>query len=111
MSARRAGKRAHKVTRRDLPLVSCIMPTYNRRRFVPEAIRLFLAQDYPKKELLVLDDGEDTIVDLIPNRPQIRYLRLDRRTRSVPNATSLAKPLAAKSSRIGMTTTGMRRGA
>jgi hypothetical protein len=30
----------------DLPLVSCIMPTANRRRFVPEAIRLFLPQDY-----------------------------------------------------------------
>ena len=32
--------------RTHAPLVSCIMPTANRRRFVPEAIRLFLAQDY-----------------------------------------------------------------
>jgi filamentous hemagglutinin family protein len=79
MSVRRAGKRARKAMRRDLPLVSCIMPTYNRRRFVPEAIRLFLTQDYPKKELVVLDDGEDNIADLIPSRPQIRYMRLDRR--------------------------------
>ena len=77
MSVRRAGKRARKAMRRDLPLVSCIMPTYNRRRFVPEAIRLFLTQDYPKKELVVLDDGEDNIADLIPSRPQIRYVRLD----------------------------------
>src|SRR5271169_1049612 len=79
MSVRRAGKRAHRAMRQDLPLVSCIMPTYNRRRFVPEAIRLFLTQDYPKKELVVLDDGEDNIADLIPRRPQIRYVRLDRR--------------------------------
>src|SRR6516164_1127475 len=79
MSVRRTGKRAHRAMRRDLPLVSCIMPTYNRRRFVPEAIRLFLTQDYPRKELVVLDDGEDNIADLIPSRSQIRYVRLDRR--------------------------------
>src|SRR5215469_7429167 len=77
MSVRRAGKRAHKAIRRDLPFVSCIMPTYNRRRFVPEAIRLFLAQDYPAKELIVVDDGEDDVADLIPNHPQIRFLRLE----------------------------------
>src|SRR6266851_2559581 len=79
MSGRRAGKRTHKVVRRDLPLVSCIMPTANRRRFVPEALRLFLLQDYSEKELVVLDDGEDNIADLVPDHPQIRYLRLDRR--------------------------------
>ena len=58
-----------------MPLVSCIMPTANRRRFVPEAIRLFLAQDYLEKELVILDDGEDSVADLIPSHPQIRYLR------------------------------------
>ena len=55
------------------------MPTANRRAFVPEAIRLFLAQDYPEKELVVLDDGEDSVADLIPKDPQIRYLSLDHR--------------------------------
>ena len=79
MSARRAGKRAHKAIRRDSHLVSCIMPTANRRPFVPEAIRLFLAQDYPNKELVVVDDGEDSVADLIPKHRQIRYLRLDNR--------------------------------
>lgn len=29
------------------PLVSCIMPTFNRRRFVPMALRWFAAQDWP----------------------------------------------------------------
>lgn len=56
-------------------LVSCIMPTANRRRFVPRAIRCFLAQDHPEKELLILDDGEDSIEDLVPRQPQIRYIR------------------------------------
>jgi glycosyltransferase involved in cell wall biosynthesis len=63
----------------DLPVVSCIMPTANRRRFVPEAIRLFLAQDYPEKELVVVDDGEDSVANLIPTHRQIWYVRLDRR--------------------------------
>ena len=65
----------------DLPLVSCIMPTFNRRPFVPHAIRYFLCQDYPKKELIVVDDGTDPVVDLMRDNESIRYVRLtDRRT-------------------------------
>jgi glycosyltransferase involved in cell wall biosynthesis len=60
-------------------LVSCIMPTANRRRFVPAAIGMFLAQDYPEKELVILDDGEDAVEDLVPPRPELRYIRVGRR--------------------------------
>ncbi|MBN9509429.1 MAG: glycosyltransferase [Alphaproteobacteria bacterium] len=59
----------------DMPLVSCIMPTANRRRFLPTAIGLFLAQDYPNKELIILDDGDDAVGDLIPCAPGLRYIR------------------------------------
>lgn len=55
------------------------MPTADRRRFVPVAIRMFLAQDYPEKELLIIDDGVDPIMDLVPTHPQIRCVRLSRR--------------------------------
>jgi glycosyltransferase involved in cell wall biosynthesis len=58
-----------------LPLVSCIMPTANRREFVPGAIRMFLAQDYPNKELVILDDGLDCIADIVPSEEKIRYIR------------------------------------
>jgi glycosyltransferase involved in cell wall biosynthesis len=58
------------------PLVSCIMPTFDRRAFVPQAIRCFLAQDYPNLELVVLDDGSDPVADLIPSDPRIVYVRL-----------------------------------
>src|ERR1041384_2498726 len=58
-----------------MSLVSCIMPTANRRPFVADAIRMFLAQDYADKELVIVDDGEDGIADLVPAHPQIRYLR------------------------------------
>jgi hypothetical protein len=76
LTGRRARKHISEGMSLDLPLVSCIMPTANRRRYVSEAIRLFLAQDYPEKEQVVLDDGEDSVADLIPKHPQIR---LDRR--------------------------------
>ncbi len=61
-------------------LVSCLMPTANRRRFVPRAIARFLAQDYAGCELLIVDDGEDRVADLVPADPRVRYLPLERRT-------------------------------
>lgn len=64
-----------------LPLVSCIMPTFNRRRFVPQAIKYFLRQDYGSKELLIIDDGTDPVGDLVPVDERIRYVRLEKRTK------------------------------
>jgi hypothetical protein len=63
----------------SVPLASCIMPTADRRALVPQAIRHFLRQDYPNRELIILDDGKDGIADLVPVDERIRYLRLDRR--------------------------------
>jgi glycosyltransferase involved in cell wall biosynthesis len=39
-----------------LPLISCIMPTYGRPEYVNESVAMFLAQDYPRKELIILND-------------------------------------------------------
>jgi len=41
----------------SLPLVSIIIPCYNGERFVAEAIESALAQTYPHKEVIVIDDG------------------------------------------------------
>lgn len=54
-------------------LVSCIMPTADRRTFVPAAIDYFLAQTYPHKELIILDDGKEPVADLVPDNPSVRY--------------------------------------
>jgi glycosyltransferase involved in cell wall biosynthesis len=51
------------------------MPTSNRSAFIPNAIRYFLRQDYPNKELLIVDDGTEDIAELIPNSNEIRYIR------------------------------------
>ena len=56
------------------PLVSCIMPTANRQKFLPFAIDYFLKQDYPNTELIIIDDGNESAVDVIPNDPKINYL-------------------------------------
>jgi O-antigen biosynthesis protein len=62
------------------PLVSCVMPTFDRRSFVPQAVRYFLRQDYPAKELIVVDDGPEPVGDLLPDDTRIRYHRLETRT-------------------------------
>lgn len=57
------------------PLVSCVMPTAGRRRWLPQAIGYFLRQDYPNRELVILDD-DGAAEDLIPADPRIRYKKL-----------------------------------
>jgi len=59
------------------PLVSCIMPTANRQKFIPFAIDYFLQQDYPNIELIIVDDGLESAQYLIPNHPQIKYFYSD----------------------------------
>jgi O-antigen biosynthesis protein len=47
--------------RNEYPLVSCLMPTKNRRAFWPRAFSMFAAQDWPNKELIIVEDGEDSV--------------------------------------------------
>ena len=63
--------------RQKRDLVTCIMPTRNRRQWVERSINCFLAQDYDERELLILDDGEDSIADLVPTDSRIRYKRTE----------------------------------
>jgi glycosyltransferase involved in cell wall biosynthesis len=71
------------------PLVSCIMPTAERRAFVPLALAAFAAQTYPSLELIVVDDGADPVADLVPGDPRVRYIRLPGR-RSIGSKRNLA---------------------
>jgi hypothetical protein len=61
------------------PLVSCIMPTFNRRAWVEQAVRYFLRQDYEGRELIVVDDGSEPVGGLLPRDSRIRHLRLEHR--------------------------------
>lgn len=59
------------------PLVSCIMPTYNRRAFMRAAIACWELQNYKNKELIIVDDGQQDISDLVPKGRRVRYVKLD----------------------------------
>ena len=60
-----------------LPFVSICTPTYNRRPFFPMAIECFNNYDYPKDrmEWIIVDDGSDSVEDLVKDIPQVRYFR------------------------------------
>lgn len=58
------------------PLISVIIPTYNRVNNVGNAINSALAQTYPNIEIIVVDDGStDNTEDLIKNFPQVQYVK------------------------------------
>ena len=58
------------------PLVSCVMPTYNRRRFIPQALRCFANRTYRNAELIVVDDSERSVRNLCEGVEGVRYLRV-----------------------------------
>ncbi len=55
------------------------MPTWNRRRFVPLALQSFLNQDYPNRELIIVDDGAEPVEELTDGVPRVHYIRLSGR--------------------------------
>ena len=74
----------------DHPLVSVIIPTYNRATLVVEAVASALAQTYRDFEVLVVDDGstDGTLKALAPFLGEVKLLRLSRR-RGVSAARNL----------------------
>ena len=63
----------------DLPPVSVITLTRDRRSFIPLAKYCFLAQTYPEHliEWVIVDDGKDPIKDLVSDLPNVTYVLLD----------------------------------
>jgi glycosyltransferase involved in cell wall biosynthesis len=60
----------------EMPLVSVIVPTYNRARIIAKTIDNILEQTYPNIELIIVDDGstDDTATVLEPYRGRIRLV-------------------------------------
>ena len=60
----------------SLPLVSVVIPTYNRAKVILRALDTALSQTYGNLEIIVVDDGstDDTQAVLAPYADRIRYL-------------------------------------
>ena len=71
-------KRHYEIYDEDLPFVSIITPTRNRKNFFKLAIRNFNKTDYPedKIEWIIIDDGEEEIENLLPNKNNIIYQKI-----------------------------------
>ncbi len=63
----------------DLPKVSVITITRDRRAFIPLAKYCMVAQSYPedKLEWVIVDDGKDQIKDLVSDLPNVKYILVD----------------------------------
>lgn len=58
--------------------VSVIIPTYNRARFLPDAVKSILAQNYDNLEIIIVDDNSDdntteVVTKLKEQCPDIRF--------------------------------------
>src|SRR5216683_648986 len=60
------------------PLVSCIMPTRERREFVLQSVSYFQRQTLTRAELLILDDSAADMSADLPRDDRIRYIRTER---------------------------------
>ena len=61
---------------RDLPLVSIVTPAYNAASYLGDLLRSVEAQDYPRIEHLVIDDGSTdagATVRLLEEHPRVRW--------------------------------------
>jgi glycosyltransferase involved in cell wall biosynthesis len=63
----------------ETPSVSIIIPTYNQKAFLKEAVESALAQDYPNLEVIVGDDnstdGTDELMKEYSRYPNLRYIK------------------------------------
>jgi glycosyltransferase involved in cell wall biosynthesis len=76
------------------PVVSIILPTYNRLRFLPQAIESARAQTHADWEMIVVDDGSDDgtaeyLAGMAAADPRIRVVALPR-TGRIPRLRNIA---------------------
>jgi glycosyltransferase involved in cell wall biosynthesis len=80
----------------NLPLISCICPTFGRppgrQYLLEEAIQSFLLQDYPNKELIVLNDCPGQ--ELVCTAPGVRVVNVSERFPSLGDKRNAGVALA-----------------
>ena len=63
------------MTNNITPSISVIIPTFNRKKYLGEAIESILKQDYQPMEIIVIDDGStDNTETLMKKYPDVHYV-------------------------------------
>lgn len=77
---------------RNEPLVSVMIPTYNRAHLLPRALKTVVAQTYENLEILIYDDGStdntEEIIRVIAD-PRIRYIKGEKNQGECPSRNIL----------------------
>ncbi|HEV8022122.1 MAG TPA: glycosyltransferase [Candidatus Lustribacter sp.] len=60
-----------------LPLVSVVTPTYNRRRDLERMLGCIARQTYPNLEAVVVNDGGESVDDIVARFPFARVINLE----------------------------------
>jgi hypothetical protein len=71
---------------KDPPLVSIVVPTYNRPDELAEALEAFAAQTYPNVQVVVVNDGGVSVADVCARFPHVNIKLLDRKENVKPVA-------------------------
>ena len=61
------------------PLVSVLLPTHNRRRYLAEALASAVQQTYRNLEIFVIRDGGEDVADVVRSFDDPRVILIDRR--------------------------------
>lgn len=78
LSLLRKQKMENKIVLKQKPMVSIVMPTYNRAHLIEKSIQSVLQQTYTNFELLIVDDGSIDNTEKVVQRcldPRIRYIK------------------------------------
>lgn len=57
-----------------LPLISVVIPVFNRPEIFSQSLASALAQDYPYLEVIVVDDGSEPAI-IVPDLPRVKLIR------------------------------------
>jgi glycosyltransferase involved in cell wall biosynthesis len=82
----------------EMPLVSIIITSFNRSRYIGQAIDSSLAQDYPNFEVVISDnastDGTDELMAKYSHDPRIKYYKNEVNIGMIPNFRKATEELA-----------------
>ena len=83
--------------KKDFPLFSILIPTYNQEKYIMDAVKSSLMQNYPNLEVIVSDDCSNDSTSVLVNsihNPMLKYYRSSVNLGRVGNYHHIAHDLA-----------------